>query len=895
MYIVSEKSSDSFARHQAGGKGYNLYRLTQAGLPVPTWIVLGQNFFSRAIQDSQLALTIEEILKNCNGDFKRAEQQIEKLFVGSSFSIELEKILTQAYQHLGDCLISVRSSAIDEDSAGHSFAGQLSSFLYVRGIDHVMLAVKRCFASAYSERSLSYRQHHQLPLTDIKVAVVLQQMILSEKSGVAFTADPVSFRPGQMLINAVYGVGEGIVSGLLDADTYTVRKDDGVILHQDIVVKDKCLTRAPDDNGCIEKEVPVELREVACLSASEVAELAALCQKIEAYYLVPQDIEWAMAEGKFNILQARPITTLVQTDRGIPNLWDNSNIVESYGGLTLPLTFGFARYVYHQVYVQFCEILLIPGARIKEMDFFLRNMLGIFYGRIYYNLLNWYKLTSILPGFKYNRQFMETMMGTNEALSDQIADRIKPPAFQESWRSKIRRLITGIKFFYFHLAIQKIVDDFMSYFYTHYHVYRKLDYASMSADQLLEYYHRLEQVFLTKWKAPIINDFLCMVHFGLLKKLCAAWLPQFGEALQNDLIAGDGNLESAEPTKEIIRLANEVKNNPALLRFITDTPADQCMEALKYSTFESFKQKVDHYFDRFGFRCMSEMKLEQKDLWMEPKNFFVFLKNQLGHSSMSLDDMLNKEHSIRQEAEAKVKNNLSLVKRVIFNWVLHHARKAVRNRENTRFCRTRVYGIVRSIFYNMGRDLAARGVLEHRDDVFYLSLEELTGTVEGTNPIINLKPLVMARKAEYQRFEELEPAPRFMTRGPVYWLNTHGMQEAVEVDDSDLPEGWLKGIPCSPGIVEGRVKVIAGPDDDLSLNGDILVAVRTDPGWVPLYPSASALLVERGGLLSHSAIVAREMGLPAIVSVKNLTKILKTGMKIRMDGEKGTIEILESP
>ncbi|MCK5884376.1 MAG: phosphoenolpyruvate synthase [Bacteriovoracaceae bacterium] len=893
MLIVNKKSTKNFAKKNAGGKGYNLYLLANAGLNVPEWIVLGKKFFERFKRETNFDARLAEIL-GANGDnLAQTEKDVEHFILTASMSEGLESAIRESYNKLGRNLISVRSSAIDEDSAGHSFAGQLSSYLYISSEDSALESVKKCWASAYSERGLYYRRQNKLETVNIDVGVVLQEMIDSEKSGVAFTADPVSGKSDRVILNAVYGVGEGIVSGLLDADTYTVMKADCKIEQSEIVEKGSKLCRDGSNDDCIELPVEESLINVPCLSDGELTLLTQTCCRIENYYLLPQDIEWALFEGKFYILQARPITTNVKIDRGVINLWDNSNIVESYGGLTLPLTFGFAKYVYHSVYVQFCEILLVPTKEIREMDFFLKNMLGIFYGRIYYNLLNWYKLTSILPGFKHNRSFMETMMGTDEALTDELADRIKPPASQDTLYSKFKSMITGFKFFYFHLNIQNIVDNFLKYFYEHYEKYRKIDYSTMSSDQLLDYYHEMEKVFLNRWKAPIINDFLCMVHFGLLKTLCTKWLPDLGEAIQNDLLASDGNLESAEPTKVIIRMADYVRSNPEIYTFIKETPADECMEALTQSDFTEFKDKVDSYIDRFGFRCMSEMKLEQKDLWQEPKTFFVFLKNQLNNSTISLADMENREAEIRIGSENKVKAALNPIKRLIFFWSLKHARKAVRNRENTRFCRTRVYGIVRSIFYNMGRDLTNRGVLDHEDHVFYLTVEELKGCVEGTNPIMNLRPLIEARMAEYKRFEEIEPTPRFMTRGPVYWLNSHFEEEDVEVDLTDIPEGCLKGIPCCPGIIEGTVKLIMSPDDDLELNGDILVAMRTDPGWVPLYPSASALLVERGGLLSHSAIVAREMGLPAIVSIKNLTKTLKTGMKIRMNGETGLIEILE--
>ena len=334
-----------------------------------------------------------------------------------------------------------------------------------------------------------------------------------------------------------------------------------------------------------------------------------------------------------------------------------------------------------------------------------------------------------------------------------------------------------------------------------------------------------------------------------------------------------------------------VSGNAALKDLIEKTPAEDCLEALEQSSHTEFRDRVKSYIDRFGFRCMSEMKLEQRDLTMEPGFLFVCLKNYLKSGNVDLEAYERREQEIRQGAEKKVRENLGGWKAVVYAWSLKHARKAVRNRENTRFCRTRVYGVVRRMFYGIGRDFAARGMINRMEEIFYLTLPELAGALEGTLTVQNLRALVEVRQNEYQRFQNMEPAPRFMTRGPVYWQNEH-FPEEVQVVDENLPAGALKGTGCCPGKIEGIVKVILSPDDNLELNGEILVTMRTDPGWIPLYPSVSGLLVERGGLLSHSAIVAREMGLPTVVGIKGLTKNLKSGMRVRFDGQSGLIEVL---
>lgn len=894
LYTVSKNSTHHFAKKESGGKGHNLYLLNNNGIKVPKFITLPPVFFEEFKKQSKIEDYLNTILEDKHLSMLEVSEKIRNKIVETNMPISVYEEIVLAYGELDKDLISVRSSAHDEDSALHSFAGQLSSFLYISDLDKTIHAIQECWASAYSERSLHYRTINKLDILNIKVSVILQEMIDPDISGVFFTCNPINGKNDQVFINSVYGVGEGLVSGLLDADTYALSKKDGSVLEKNIVEKTKKLVRDLEAQKCLETEVPSHQQNAESLTSHDLKALHDIALKIENFYGRPQDVEWAIKDGELYILQSRPVTTGIENGRGILYMWDNSNIVESYGGLTMPLTFGFAHYVYHQVYVQFCEILLVPQSRIKEMDYFLKNMLGLFYGRVYYNLLNWYKLTSILPGYKYNRAFMETMMGTNEALQDEIAERVKPPEFHKGVGATFRSTLTGLKFFYFHLNIQNIVDDFLTEFHISYNKFRVIDYSRMPADKIYEHYQTLERELLWKWHAPIINDFLCMVHYGIFKKLTHKWLSHLGEGFNNDLMAGNGNLESAEPTKRLIVMSGYVSKKPKLKELILSTPNELCLEAINQSEFQEFYHMILEYIDKYGFRCMSEMKLEQKDMHQEPGLFFVFLKNLINCGQTDLHEYEKREKEIRENAEALLEKNISGIKKIIYKWSMKHARKAVMNRENTRFCRTRIYGVVRSMLYAIGEDFTKSNIIDKKDDIFYLSMDEFTGAMEGTNSILNLRAVINLRKAEYENYKNLEPAPRFATRGPVYWNNQHmPKEEEVVFDESTLLPNQMRGIPCSPGIVEGVVKVIIDSNDDMTLNGEILVTERTDPGWIPLYPSLSALLVERGGLLSHSAIVAREMGLPTIVGIKGLTKKLKTGMRIRINGETGLIEILE--
>ncbi|WII72864.1 phosphoenolpyruvate synthase [Bdellovibrio sp. 22V] len=892
--LVTPKSTLFFAKNEAGGKGFNLYLMSQAGLPVPEWVVFGKRYFQEFLDTPGVKINLENILERLQSSQitgAQAEKEVLSLFEKTALPANVAKSLDEALKTLGhDKVFSVRSSAADEDSLAHSFAGQLSSFLYVSGKEDILKFIRLCWASAFSERGLAYRIENKIDLKKISVSVVLQRMIDPEKSGVLFTCDPVAKKVDAFVVSSVYGVGEGLVSGALDADSFWVDAKTGKLLREELVEKKEMMKKSSSGH-CETLPVPVPLINGPSLNQDEITKLYKLGAQIQEQYHRPQDIEWAVENGRFYILQTRPVTSLDQDLIGYPNLWDNSNIIESYGGLTSPLSFSFALRNYKAVYVQFCEVLGVPNEIIKDMDSYLGYMLGSLNGRVYYNLFNWYKLVGVLPGFKQNREFMETMMGVSEALSDEIANRIKPHPSWDTFSGRIRKMITGFNFIKYHFTIQSVVDDFLQTFHRDYDKYRAMPLKRMRGDQLIRVYMELERNMLGRWKAPIINDFLCMVHFGLLRKLTTTWLKELDSTIQNDLLAGEGGLESAEPTKALLRLANKAAQNEGLRQLLETTDPKEGLEALNQSPYQEFYKSVLDYLDRFGFRCMSEMKLEEIDLLTDPSYLFVCLKNYLKSGQTEIHDDSH-EKSLRAQAEEKVAAHLTGFKKKFYFWVLKHARKAVKNRENTRFARTRIYGIARTIFQTVGEDLASLGAIEHPRDIFWLTIEEIFGIYNGTLPSMDLKGFINLRKKDYERFTE-DTDPRVLTRGAVYWNNQFIKEEDLSQIQTETGDWHLKGLPCCPGVLEGTVKVILNPSDNLELNGEILVTARTDPGWVPLYPSISGLLVERGSLLSHSAIVAREMGIPAIVSIPGLTKRIKSGMKVRIDAKAGTIKILD--
>lgn len=761
---------------------------------------------------------------------------------------------------------AVRSSAVGEDAAGASFAGIHESLLFVHPND-IPAAIEEVRASARSERALAYRREHGIPLDDTPMPVIVQQMIDARTSGVVFTANPTTQDVHELVISALFGLGEGLVSQGFDADTFVVQKAD-LAIAAEVAEKSEAIVRG-EDGGT--KRIAGDDPKARSLTDDQVRELAKTSIAIENAFGRPQDIEFAFdASGTLFILQTRPITTIEEYGPAAGNriLWDNSNIVESFSGVTSPMTFSVIRRAYAIVYRLFAQVMGIPPKVVQEHQHVFENMLGLFRGQVFYNLLNWYALVRLFPGYEQNRKFMESMMGVRESVAE-------PSGGQRARRYTMlplfARLIGNFA------RIDKLVAGFEANFKHHYARWSRTDFDAMKPHELMRLYYDFEEKVLWSWRAPIINDFYVMIFYGTLKKLATKWIGD--ESLQNDLLAGEGGIESAEPAKMLLRMAEIARPDPALCAAI------ESGDLARVRAFPAFAKEIDRYLELYGFRCMNELKLEEQSLRDRPELLLTFIRNYLA------GEVKSKETEIRAGAEARALGALrSLFKRAIFRFVLKRARKGVRNRENMRFARTRIFGLVREVVRAMGRRLHEETLLDSPDDVFYLGLDELWDYVKGTALGTDLRGLANLRRAEFEVYRA-EPSidERFETFGIAYHRNRFRARSGAA--DSQSADGALKGIACSPGIVTGPVKVLRSPNDDLRLNGEILVAERTDPGWVPLYPSISGLLIERGSILSHSAIVAREMGIPTVVGIRGLTALVKSDDVVTMDGSTGEIRL----
>jgi rifampicin phosphotransferase len=815
-----------------GGKAVGLCRLQTAGFRVPPWFVVTPRAFELSQAEGQAPAHVTV-----------------KSEIGAEIAAELARLFPP------DAKLAVRSSAAEEDALGHSFAGQFASYLNVAPRD-VAVRVAEVWHSAFTSELEAYRKHHGLIERNVP-AVIVQRMVNAEAAGVAFTADPVTGATDRIVVNAVAGLADRLVAGETTGDTYVLDRT-GEPIEQTLTAGKPILS-------------PQMLKQIAA-AATRVAE----------FERRPQDIEWAVEGGQLHLLQARPITTLAigGTERV---LWDNSNIVESYSGITTPLTFSFAARAYEAVYRELAMVLGVSRGRVDEHSATFRNMIGLIRGRIYYNLLNWYRALALLPGFQMNRRFMEQMMGVDRALPRHLVETVTG----NMRMSPLARIADGARLFttaagliWKRIFLARSIKSFQA------RVNNALtgldDLSRASYQDLAVDYRRIESQLLRAWTPPLVNDLWCMIAFGVAKGLSRKWAGDESGALLNAVLTDQGGIVSAEPPRLIAEMGDKLRADKALLARVESATTDEAIDTLRQDRVLGPLYRA--YIERFGDRCLGELKLESATLVDDPRPLWTAI---LSAARRPAPVHKTAQHPMEKVEEAVGQHRVRLA---ILKFALSEAKARVRDRENMRFERTRVFGRARRLFLEMAKRLVSARVVPNRDDVFYLTVEELLALAESSATAASLPAIAAARRAEFEAYAAQGDLPRrFETVG------APGLSAIVPVK-SETPVGddpsVRHGLGCSAGTVRGRARVIRDPHGATLDHGDILIAEFTDPGWITVFANCAGLAVERGSLLSHSAIVARELGLPAVVGVADLLAWVNDGDVVEIDGTAGTIRKL---
>jgi len=806
-----------------GGKAEALRRLTEVGLPVPAWFVVLPEAF---VPDVAGALALTDAARQ-----------------------ELVAILGRLCP--GGERVAVRSSASEEDNAAFSFAGQFETRLSVAPAA-VETEVARVARSAAAPRVDAYRKRVAVDASALRLAVIVQRQIDARASGVAFSADPVSGRRGLAIVAAVRGAGAQLVSGSTNADTWTV-----------------------DRVGTIAAVTPSDASgDGFALEEVEVRAVAALARRAEHIFGRPQDIEWCIADGRLYLLQSRPITALAElADPDSPTtVWDCSNITENYGGVTTPLTFSFGREVYAAAYRAFCAEVGVR--RIEALAYVFRDLIGLVRGRMYYNLNHWYALLCLLPGYRWNRRFLESMIGLAEPAA---GDFPKPGAATAParWLDLLRlmwvalRLLAGLPFLARRIArFQSAMDRLLA------EGAAGLD--GLRADELAARYRALEIRLRHLAGTPTMNDFWTMTAQGVARRLARAWLDADADRFCNEGLRLRGPSISHTIANSFAGLVREAAATPGLLDAFANAPRWRVEEAILAAP--AFAAMLERHVELYGDRVPGELKLETVTLRDDP----MPLLRAIGNAPTG-----PRECTVGRDDRAEVpRPRVNSARRAVLTVLLRWARARLRDRETLRFLRTRVFGLARRLLMELGRRLFAHGAIDDPRDVFYLEVQEVLDFTGGWATTADLRALVAVRKAEFAGFATVPPPPiRFRTRDIPCFAPVTAATKELEAPPGDR----MTGIGCSAGIATGRVRIVSPPEAGHIDPDDIVVAQRTDPGWVTLLPNCRGLVVEVGNPLSHGAIIARELGMPMIAMLPGVMQWLRTGDRVTIDGSAGTI------
>lgn len=707
---------------------------------------------------------------------------------------------------------AVRSSYDKEDGTKCSFAGQLETLLNVNR-ENVEEACRTVFSSATRANITTYENAVKQQEKDKArvvnetnesqaMSVIIQEMVHSKVSGVLFTANPLGIL-NEVVIVAGYGLGNQVVEDRIDTTTIYMNIDDHMYL---------C-------DGT--EETPV-------LSKEQIEELTNTASLLRTHFGQEMDVEYAIADGVIYYLQARPITTFSK-DGAMPIILDNSNIVESYPGISLPLTQSFVHEIYYKVFEALVYRLTKSKSVLAKMDPFLQHMTESANGRIYYCISNWYAVLKLLPFSRKVIAIWQEMLGVNQKT-------VVWQHFRISLGTKLR-LLCG--FVYYLNKTPKLMEELNQYFNTRLPQYWESVHAACSKQELLLLYDNLRAELTSRWDITLVNDMYAFIYTALA-----------GKKHRNQL-SSIKNLESMKPVIAMEDLVAYVKENGV--------------------SNASSQEKMAQYIEEYGDRILEELKLETKTYRSNPNLLEEYLVQELGRREKEKTEASNKDvtDAVKRTSLChKTKERKSLFVR--------RAKRGIYHREVSRLNRSRLFGIARAILLKVGALMEAEGNLLQKEDIFYLYYEEVC--VGG-----DLRDLVAKRKKEYEDFGELPAFSRLVFEKKI--INKHLKNATSHV----LSDGILRGTVVSSGTVTGEVLLIDKPDTTIDTTSKIIVTKMTDPGWVFLVKNCAGIIAEKGSMLSHTAIITRELGKPAVVNVKDATRILKNGDVVTLDADEGVV------
>lgn len=849
-----------------GGKGLNLGELSNIqGIQVPEGFCVTTVGYEKAIEQNEELQTLLQQLTKLKLEDRAQIGEMSKEIREVIMAVQIPSDVVEAVAHYlsrfgNEHAYAVRSSATAEDLPYASFAGQQDTYLNIIGKEAILQHVRKCWASLFTERAVMYRMQNGFEHNQVSICVVVQKMVFPEASGILFTADPITSSRKILSIDASFGLGEALVSGLVSADNYKVKE--GKITETMIATK-KLAIYAVKEGGTETKQIDSAQQKIQTLSERQILQLEQIGRQIEAYFGCPQDIEWCLARNTFYIVQSRPITTLYP----IPEENDGGNHVYiSVGHQQMmtdamkPLGLSFfllttsapMRKAGGRLFVDATQQLASPASRD-----YLINTLGKS------DPLIRDALTTVVE-----RDNFITLLPDEE--TEKSASKSKPPVSSrpeiENDPAIVTELIKNSE-----ASLEELKETM------------QLKSGVDVLDFILEDIQQLKKVLFNPQSIAVIMA--GMNASTWINEKMEQWLGEknaadtLSQSVQNNITSemGLALMEVADvirPYEEVIAYLQHVENDSFL------------DELVQFKGGEKAREAIDAFLNKYGMRCSGEIDIT-KTRWSEkPTTIIPMILNNIrdfeyGASKRKfeegLQEALKKEEELvdRLQQLPDGKQKVEETKRMIRN-----IRNFIGYREYPKYGMINRYFIYKQALLKEAEQLVQSGVIHEVDDIYYLTFEELHEVVRTKK--LNYE-LIHKQKNDYKLYEKLTP-PRIMT--------SDGEIITGKYKRENLPADAIAGLPVSSGVVEGRARVILNMEEANLEEGDILVTAFTDPGWTPLFVSIKGLVTEVGGLMTHGAVIAQEYGLPAVVGVENATKLIKDGQRIRVHGTEGYIEVL---
>jgi pyruvate,water dikinase len=877
-YVIALEEAAALSR--AGGKGLNLGELLRVGgLNVPPGFCVTTEAYrkvSSSIPDLNEAIRrLDELSPEDRDGIGKSASRVRALFENAPIPADIASEITKALEKLKtDAAFAVRSSATAEDLPDASFAGQQDTYLNV-SVNQVLPRVRQCWGSLFTDRAAAYRIRSGFGHRSVALAVIVQTMIFPQAAGILFTADPVSGNRKVSVIDAGFGLGEAMVSGVVAPDNYRVK--DGKILSAAVGLKKIQIVPA-EGGGTREETLPIEQRESRVLTDEQIAGLCRTGRKIEEHYAAlgkaaPQDIEWCLADGKFHILQSRPITTLYPLPEGEfkdgLHVFVCSGHMQMMTDVILPLGLSF----YQALVGDYADMVFAGGRLYMDVSSDLRS---------------WWGRKMLLYSFG------ETDVLVRKALEDLLKDKdvLRRLGKSGSW-------IRAFKWDFFGWvwkALKLYLRGDMSGVrraaerYDAVVAAKRAQYEKLSGEALFDVLMldmaNLYKEYIEESKEDAAYLMLWLYGHKWLQKNMKKWL---GEEHAVDVLSKSvpGN-PTSEMGLALLDLACMVRGRPAVVEYLERAKDEDFIEGLREAD-EETAEAFSAFLEKYGMRCSGEIDIA-KPRWNErPTTLTPMIEACIKSeaSGVGLDGAARFERG-RAEAEAKAEELIARLEKLPGG--RRKARKTRKMitvwrgvsgfREHPKFYMIRLFGVYKGALLREAGELVKKGAICEREDIFYLTLEELReASRTGRANLAEIE----RRKKDYAFFEKLTP-PRVMTSEGEVLRGSYGAP----------PRGALAGMPVSAGVVEGTARVVLRQEDARIRPGDILVTPFTDPSWTPFFVSVKGLVTEVGGQMTHGAVITREYGLPAVVGVEDATKKIADGRRIRVNGTEGWVEILET-